>query len=124
MTTSEIITFEELTDKIESVKTEAKFRTYGEFLLTALNDWPTTNLKEPKDLLNELKNEIDKPLTFDNLKAYSNRLRIDILGNAWKMEAVISLLAMFDFDRDNAFDEEVTLDRIIEKLTNHFRAEK
>lgn len=124
MTTTEIITFDELTDKIESVTTDGKFKTCGEFLLTAINDWPTMNLEEPKDLLDELKKEIKKPLTFDNLKKYSDGLKIDISGNAWKMESVTSLLEMFDFDRKNTFDKEVTLDKIIERLTNHFRVEK
>jgi hypothetical protein len=55
MTTTEIISFNELTDKIESVRPDDKFRTCGESLLTALNDWPTMGLKEPKDLLTELK---------------------------------------------------------------------
>ena len=63
MRTTEIITFDELTDKIESLMADDKFRTCGEFLLTAINDWPTMNLKEPKDLMDELKNEIKKSLT-------------------------------------------------------------
>ena len=124
MTTTEIITFDELSDKIESVKADDKFRTCGELLLTAINDWPTTNLKEPKGLLDELKNKINRPLTFDNLKHYSDGLIIDISGNAWKKESVTSVLEMFDFDRNNTFDKEVTLDKIIERLTNHFRTEK
>jgi hypothetical protein len=124
MTTTEIITFDELSYKIESVSTDNKFRTCGESLLTALNDWPTTDLKEPKDLLEELKNEIRKPLTFDNLNDYSNWLRIDISGNAWKMESITSLLEMFDFDRSNSFDKEITLDKIIERLTYYLRSDK
>ena len=124
MTTPEIITADELTDKIESLAADNKFKTCGEFLLTAINDWPTMNLEEPKDLLDELKNEIERPLTFDNLEKYSDGLKIDISGNAWKMESVASLLEMFDFDRNNTFDKEVTSDKIIERLTNHLRVEK
>lgn len=118
------MTFDELTDKIESVTTDDKFGTCGEFLLTAINDWPTTNLKEPKDLLDELKNEVKRPLTFDNLKSYSDGLKIDISGNAWKKESVTSLLEMFDFDRNSTFDINITLDKIVERLTNHFRVVK
>jgi hypothetical protein len=124
MTTTDIITSDELTDKIESLAADNKFKTCGEFLLTAINDWPTMNLEEPKDLLDELKNEIKRPLTFDNLRKYSAGLTIHISGNAWKIESVTSLLEMFDFDRTNTFDKEVTLDKIIERLTNHFRVEK
>jgi hypothetical protein len=124
MTTTEIITSDELTDKIESLTADNKFKTCGEFLLKAINDWPTMNLEEPKDLLDELKNEIKKPLTFDNLKMYSAGLKIDTSGKAWKMESVTSLLEMFDFDRNNTIDKEVTLDKIIERLTSHLRLGK
>ncbi len=124
MTTPEIITVDELTDKIESLAADNKFKTCGELLLTAIDDWPTMNLEQPKDLLDELRNEIKRPLTFDNLKKYSDGLKIDISGNAWKMDAVTSLLEMFDFDRNNTFDKEVTLDKIIEILINHLRVEK
>ena len=124
MTTTEIITYDELTDKIESLTVDNKFKTCGEFLLAALNDWPTTNLEEPKDLLDELKNEIRRPLTFDNLKKYSDGLKIHISGNAWKGESVLSLLEMFDFDRNKTFDKNVTLDKVIESLTNYFRTVK
>jgi hypothetical protein len=120
--TPELITFEELTDRIDSVTTDNRFRTCGQFLLAAINDWPTMNLEEPSDLLGELKNEIKLPLTFDNLRSYSRRLKTGISGNAWKMESVTSLLEMFDFDRNNTIDKEATLDEIIQRLTNHFRS--
>lgn len=124
MTTTDIITADELTNKIESLTADNIFKTCGEFLLKAINDWPTMNLEEPKDLLDELKNEIRKPLKFDNLKKYSDGLRIDISGNAWKKESVTSLLEMYDFERNNTFDKEMTLDKIIKRLTNHFRVGK
>jgi hypothetical protein len=124
MTTTEIITFDELTDKIESVTTGDKFGTSGEFLLTAINDWPTENLKEPKDFLNELKNEVNRPLTFNILKQYADGLKLNVSENPWKKESINSLLEMFDFNRNNAFDNEITLDIIIERLTKHFRVEK
>ena len=75
-------------------------------------------------MLRELKDELKRPLTFDNLRDYSDGLKIDISGNAWKMTSMTSLLEMFDFERKNTFDKQVTLDEIIERLTNHFRAEK
>ena len=124
MTTSEIITFDELTDKIESLTVDNNHKTCGEFLLTAINDWPTTNLKEPKDFLWELKMEIKKPLTFDNLKTYSDGLALDISENTWKKESISSTLEMFDFERNNIFDKEVMLDKIIERLTSNLKADK
>jgi hypothetical protein len=81
-------------------------------------------LAEPRDLLNELRNELNRPLTFDNLDFYSQGLIVSVSGNAWKTESVISLLEMFDFDRQGNFDKTVTLETIIEKLTDHYRAAK
>jgi len=124
MSISKIITLDELTDKIELEKTDSKFRVCAEFLLSALNDWPTMGLEEPKDLLDELTNDVSRPLTYENLNSYQNGLRISVSGNAWKMESVTSLLEMFDFDRQGNFDKTATLETIIEKLTEHYRAEK
>jgi hypothetical protein len=124
MSISKIITLDELTDKIELETTDSKFRVCAESLLCALNDWPTMGLKEPKDLLDELTNEVGRPLTYENLNSYSNGLKITVSGNAWKMESVTSLLEMFDFERQGNFDKTVTLETVIEKLTDHYRAVK
>ena len=122
--TTDLITFDELIKKtIETETSDNKSIVCAELLRTAINDWPT-NLQEPKDLLDELKNEIKKPLTFDNLKTYSAGLKFDISGNAWKGESVASLLEMFDYERNNTVDKEVTLDKIIEELTNQLRTRK
>jgi hypothetical protein len=37
------------------------------------------------------------------------------------MEAINSLLEMFDFERKNTFDKAIELDTIIRKLTLHYR---
>ncbi len=124
MATTEIITFEELTNKIDSLTAEDIFKTCGEFLVHAINDWPTTNTTEPKDLLFELKSEIKGQLTYENLSNYSKELKIDISGNAWKIESVTSLLEMFNFDKEITVDKEITLDKIIERLTIHFTIKK
>jgi hypothetical protein len=120
--TPEIITFDELSDKLETLTNDEKLRVCGELLITALNDWPATNLNEPKDLIAELENEIRKPLTFDNLKLYSDGLNVAISGNAWKKESMTSLLEMFESAKNSK--EEITLDVIIKALTNDLRAEK
>ena len=78
MSIPEIITFDELTDEIELETTDNEFIICAEFLRSAINDWPTFNLQKPKDLLDELKNEINKLLTFDNLNTYSKDLRINV----------------------------------------------
>jgi len=121
MNTDNILTFEELINKIDLIKSDDKLKDSCEFLLSSINDWPTMNLEEPKDLLNELKFEIQKPLTFDNLKAYLRGLKIEISGNAWKMESIVSLLELFDYERNNIIEKEITLDLIIERLTIQFR---
>ena len=121
MVTPDIITFDELTNGIESETSDNKFKTCAEFLMTALNDWPTTDLIEPKDLLDELQTEINKPLTFDNLDSYLKR---PTFQDSWKMESLTSLCEMFDFDRNNSIDKSITLETIIIKLTNHYRVGK
>ena len=115
------MTFDELTNGIESETNDSKFKTCADFLISALNDWPTTDLEEPKDLLDELRTEVQAPLTYENLEHYLRRLTI---RDAWKMEAVTSLLEMFDFDRTKSFDNTITLDTIISRLTNYYREVK
>src|SRR5947207_3208181 len=110
----DIITFDELTNVIESETSDSKFKTCAKFLISALNDWPTIDLQEPKDLLDELHAEVNNPLTFENLDFYLKGLTI---LDAWKMESVASLREMFDFDRNNSVDKTITLETIIAKLT-------
>ncbi len=61
--TLEILTYDELSNVVTNEIAVSNFKTAAEFLMSALNDWPTRNLQEPKDLILELK----KPLTFNNL---------------------------------------------------------
>jgi hypothetical protein len=121
MIQKEIITFDELDSKIESLATDDQFRICGELLVAALNDWPTLNLTEPKDLLAELKIEIEKPLSFFNLKNYADALVVGLGDNSWKIESTASLLKMFDCHLNEVPDKDVTLDSIVEELTNHYR---
>lgn len=116
-----MISLDDLIDIIELETAHSNFRVCAEFLLSALNDWPTMGLEEPKDLLYELTHELSRPLTYENLNSYSNGLKIAVSGNAWKKEAVTSLLEMFDFDRQGNFDKRVTLETVIEKLADHYR---
>jgi hypothetical protein len=78
MSIPKIIAFDELSDKIELETTDNKFRVCAEFLLSALNDWPTMSLEEPKDLLDELTNEVSGPLSYENLNSYLNKLRVTV----------------------------------------------
>jgi hypothetical protein len=57
MTATEIITSSELNNKIALLPEGNKFKTCGDFLISAINDWPTLNLEEPKDFLEELRSK-------------------------------------------------------------------
>ena len=113
------MTFSELIKIIETDVTDNNYKVAADFLLTAITDWPTYNLTESSDLISELKSEVRNRLTYDNLDDYSNSL--DLEKDAWKIEAISSLLEMFDFERKNKFDKIVELETIIDRLTRHYR---
>ena len=114
-----LISYNELVNAIENDSTANAFKLLAEFLMSAVTNWPTLNLQEPKDLIEELSHEINENLTFDNLNNYLKGLKPH--KDAWKIEAVAALLEMFDFDRKGFHDKSITLVMIIEKLTQHCR---
>ena len=118
-TTYNFISFDELFNAIENDSTENNFKTSAAFLISAVTDWPKLNLQEPKDLIAELNLEIKEKLNFDNLKSYVEQLNPN--NDAWKMEAVTALLEMFDFDRKGINDKSISLETIVDKLTQHYR---
>lgn len=118
-TKKEFLGYDELQIAIEKDVTDNNFKTAAGYLLNAVTDYPTSNLKEPKDLIVTLRQSINGKLTFDNLDNYLKTLRPD--KDAWEMEAINSLLEMFDFERKNNFDKTIELDAIIQKLTQHYR---
>ncbi len=113
-----IISADQLFDAIENDTTDNNFKTSAEFLNEALSDWPTLNLREPADLLTELKKAVQGKLTYTNLDNYYKQ--IDLNVDAWKSTAVSSLLEMFDFERKNVFDKNIELESIIDKITRHY----
>lgn len=122
MQTSEILTYDELSNAITNEAAVNNFTVAADFLISALNDWPTPNLQDPKDLILELKNTLKRPLTFSNLDSYLKKL--NPATDAWKMEALSSLLEMFDFERSNIFDRTIELEAIVDRLTQHYRQKK
>lgn len=118
--TYEIISYYKLLEAIENDLAENNFKTSSEFLDSAVTDWPIFDLFEPADLLAELRKEVSGSLTYINLDYYSKRLDLDIGLNLWKVEAISSLLEMFDFERNNIFDKNIELENIIEKITKHY----
>ena len=115
----ELITHDELFDAIENDLTNNNFKTSAIFLMSAVTDWPTSNLQEPKDLILELKTEIKDKLTFDNLELHLKQLNPK--KDAWKMEALTALLEMFDFERNKFTDTTIELEAIVNRLTQHYR---
>jgi hypothetical protein len=116
------IKFEELQNSIQNDSSENHFKTAAKFLVNALSDWPTYNLKEPYELINELKIEINNSLTFETLNNYISTLNPNIENNMWKIESVNALLELFDFGRTNNFNKNISLESIIENITKHYKA--
>lgn len=109
----DIISFEELYDGVEQDASDSKIKIAAQALLTVINDWPILNLSEPKELLLALTNEIGAPLTPKRIEHYSKTLIVN--NNGWKMEAISSLLEMFEYDNTKILDE------IINDITNHYK---
>lgn len=118
-TNSDVISYNELQKAIENDRTDSNYKIAANFLLNAVNDYPKFALKEPIDLLAALRYAVNNKLTFENLYNYLECLNAD--KDAWIMEAISSLLEMFDFERKNTFDKTVELETIIQKLTVHYR---
>lgn len=110
---SDDISFEELYDRVEQDASNHKIKKAAQALLTALNDWPTHNLSDPKKLLLELTAEIGSPLTHKKIEYYSKTLSLN--NDSWKMEATSSLLEMFEYD------DTKTLHEIINDITMHYQ---
>lgn len=110
----DIISFEELYDGVEQDASDSKIKTAAQALLTAINDWPISNLSEPRELLLTLTNEIGTPLTHKRIEHYSKTLIIN--NDSWKMEATSSLLELFEYDNTK------TLDEIINDITIHYKS--
>ncbi len=115
----EILTYDELLNAIENDSTHNDIKALANLLLSAVTDWPTLNLQEPKDLVAELKKEIKNSLTFNYLDQYLKSLKSE--KDSWKIEAVTALLEMFELDGKNNRNDKLELEAIIDKVTRHYR---
>lgn len=113
----DFLTYDELFKAIEMDPSDNYFKSSAKLLMSAITDWPT--FVDPKDLVEELKKEIKHKLIFDNLKAYLKELKPH--KDAWKREAISSLLEMFDLERKKLFDNTIELDTIINQLSRHYK---
>jgi len=114
----EIISYANLCKVIENDLSSNNFKTAAEFLISAVEEWPTLNLREPSDLLIELRREAKGKLTYTNLENLSKQQDLGL--GAWKVEAINALLEMFDFERNNNYDKNIELETIIDKLTRYY----
>lgn len=112
----DLLTYDELFNAIEMDSSDNYFKSSAKLLVRAITDWPT--FVEPKDLVEELNKEIKHKLTFDNLNDYLKELNPH--KDAWKREAISSLLEMFDLERKKLFDDTIELDTIINQLSRHY----
>jgi hypothetical protein len=112
---NKLISHSEISDAVDSDTSDSRVRANAEFLLSAINDYPTLNLKEPTDFLNELKNEIGFPLTYELIENYEKKLTFDNGDNTWKKEALSSVLEMFYWDKTK------TLDELIREISIHYK---
>lgn len=118
MKEDEIVSYTELTTWLDTTQDDSEFRMCAELLVRAINDWPTTDLTDIAEFLAALKDEMNKPLTLENLNAYLNKLEFKTEGDSWKMESIASLLEMFNA---HLSDRTITLETILHNLTQHCR---
>ena len=111
-----MITSKELFCIVENEAMESSFKSVAENLLEAINDWPTENLKEPRELISELKQQINQKLTNKNIDNLLKTLSVE--KDAWKMEALNSILKIFEFEMNGNGDKEVELEVLLERITN------
>lgn len=106
-----MLSSDELHDLIDSTN-NSRVEQIANNLVMALNDWPTTNLTEPHELIQELNQTITGKLTFKNLSIYANSL--SPISDSWKLEALTSIIAMFDTTGSREYYD---LEEIINRLS-------
>ena len=112
---NELISNPELSDAIETDTSDNKVKANAELLLNAITDYPSFNIKEPIDFLNELKNHIGSPLTFELIDNYEKKLTFNNGDDTWRKEALSSVLEMFYWDKTK------TLDELIIEISKHYK---
>ena len=112
---SSLISSKELRNAVDLDNSDTRIKLNAQLLLSAINDYPYLNFKEPVEFLNVLKNEIGYPLTSDTIENYNRQILISEKGNAWKMESLASVLEMFNKSKST------TLDEIVEEISKHYK---
>jgi len=110
----QIISYEQLITAVENDMQESDIKVAASFLIDALNDWPTFNLFEPKELIIELRNDVRGKLNLENLKLHLNELDFGKENNSHKAESLAALIELFDLDN------KMELEALIHKITLHY----
>lgn len=100
----------------------SSFKEFAELLLSACTDWPTFNLKEPRDLIRELAQEVPGQLTHSNIERFCEQLPTSRCEN-WphKLEACVAILELF---RPWKAESELTLEQLIQNEWGKYKAER
>jgi hypothetical protein len=109
------MSFVELNTAIKNGYADEFYSKIAELLLMALNDWPVRI--EPTDLIFELRNQTNNNLTINNIQRYISTLKPET--DAWKMEAIESIINIFKTYSYISNRIDVELEEILIQLTLH-----
>jgi hypothetical protein len=100
----------------------SSFKEFAHLLVSACTDWPTFNLKEPRDLIKELAREIPGQLTHSNVERFYKQLPASRSEN-WphKLEACVAILELF---RSGKAESELTLEQLIQNQWSVYQAQR
>ncbi len=108
-----MISATQLKQVIEQRTTDERSLLISQFLFEAINDWPTSNLTEPNEFIETLKNEVGLKLRFNDLKLFSKQL--NFTSDSWKIESLESIFKIFEiFDKENEL--QIELEKIIDLI--------
>ena len=110
------LTIIQLAELVEQDKDNHALKHIAELFLQAANDWPTQNLDDISQFVNELKNYFGTPLTKDKI---SGKVFSIEDGNAWRHEAGSSLVELLELAEANY--KQISLDETIIEILNYYR---
>jgi len=113
---NKITTYPTLWNLVDIDKTDHKLKDIATLFLNALNDWPTNNLTDIQDFINELKTYFGTPLTIEQIdkKMFDGQ-------NAWQVEAGSSITEIIDIS--TRFCNQPDFDKIIDSALGFYNDE-
>ena len=108
-----LISLNELQEAIDQDFSGSEIKASGQLFLNAVNDWPMHNFININDFISALHHELGSTLTLERIIEYSKKL---YSGNqAWKLEAMSSLIEIFN--NDNA----KSLESIVFEIIDYYK---